>query len=138
MEPIKSMYVIEILLPVRDNEGGSLAAKTYEALRDELTELYGGLTSFTRAPVQGETKCGDEKARDDIVVLEVMTISTARGDRAIEKSLRGFSYRMKSWFARPTSKGSDGPSFPDFREPTTRPDDPDGPTKTQWIRPLPH
>ena len=42
-------------------------------MRDELTELYGGVTSFTRAPAQGETKCGDEKARDDIVVLEVMT-----------------------------------------------------------------
>lgn len=67
------MYLIEILLPVRDNEGRPFAARTYQALRDELTELYGGVTSFTRAPAQGETKCGHEKVRDDIVVLEVMT-----------------------------------------------------------------
>ena len=79
------MYLIEIFLPVRDNEGTPFAAKTYQALRDELTELYGGVTSFTRAPARGETKCGDEKVRDDIIVLEVMTEDI---DRSWWKSYR--------------------------------------------------
>jgi len=42
------MYLIEILLPVLDNEGRPFAAKTYRTLRDELTERYGGVTAFTR------------------------------------------------------------------------------------------
>jgi hypothetical protein len=33
------MYLIEILLPVRDNEDQPFAAKTYQSLCDELTEL---------------------------------------------------------------------------------------------------
>ena len=43
-----AMYLIEILLPVLDNEGRPFAAKTYRTLRDELTERYGGVTAFTR------------------------------------------------------------------------------------------
>ena len=99
------MYLIEILLPVRDNEGRPFAARTYQALRDELIDLYGGVTSFTRAPAQGETKCGDEKVRDDIIVLEVMTEDINRPWWAsYRKKLGGFSCRTKSWFARPGSK----------------------------------
>jgi hypothetical protein len=33
------MYPIEILLPVRDNEDRTFAAKTYQSLCDELTEM---------------------------------------------------------------------------------------------------
>jgi hypothetical protein len=32
------MYLIEILLPITDKEGRPFAAKTYQSLRDELTE----------------------------------------------------------------------------------------------------
>jgi hypothetical protein len=67
------MYLIEILVPVRDNEGHPFAAKTYQTLRDELTEQYGGVTVFTRAPAEGETKAAGGKVHDDIVVYEVMT-----------------------------------------------------------------
>ena len=67
------MHLIEILLPVRDNEGRPFAAEVYQSLRDELTEHYGGVTAFTRAPAEGETKTGSGKVHDDIVVFEVMT-----------------------------------------------------------------
>jgi hypothetical protein len=72
-EVLNEMYLIEILLPVRDNQGRPFAATTYQNLRDELTELYGGVTAFTRAPAQGETKAGGGKVHDDIIVFEVMT-----------------------------------------------------------------
>jgi hypothetical protein len=58
---------------VRDNEGRAFAAKTYQSLRDELTERYGGVTAFTRAPAEGEVKAGSGKVHDDIIVFEVMT-----------------------------------------------------------------
>jgi len=66
------MYLIDILLPVRDNEGCPFAAKTYQSLRDERTEHYGGVTAFTRAPAEGEIKTGSGKVHDDIIVFEVM------------------------------------------------------------------
>jgi hypothetical protein len=67
------MYLVEILLPLRDNEGRPFAARTYESLRDGLSEQYGGVTAFTRAPAEGETRSAGGKVHDDIVVYEVMT-----------------------------------------------------------------
>jgi hypothetical protein len=70
---MSQMYLIEILLPVRDNQERPFAAKLYQSLRDELTEHHGGVTAFTRAPADGETKTSRGRAHDDIVVFEVMT-----------------------------------------------------------------
>ena len=68
------MYLVEILLPLRDNQGRPFSVKTYQNLRDELTGQYGGVTAFTRAPAEGETKAGNNgKIVDDIVVFEIMT-----------------------------------------------------------------
>jgi hypothetical protein len=66
------MYLIEILLPIRDNEGKHFARATYKRMREELAELFGGVTAFMRSPAKGETKKGSETVRDDIVVFEVM------------------------------------------------------------------
>ena len=68
------MYLVEILLPVDDNEGRRFPQESFDLVRRELTERFGGLTAFTRAPAEGLWK--DETARttrDEIVVLEVMT-----------------------------------------------------------------
>ena len=67
------MYLIEILLPLRDKKGRPFAARIYQGLRDDLTERYGGVTAFTRAPAEGETRAGSGKVHDDIVLFEVMT-----------------------------------------------------------------
>lgn len=67
------MYLVEMLLPMRDNEGRPFAPEIFQSLRNELIERYGGVTAFTRAPAEGETKAGNDIVHDDIVVLEVMT-----------------------------------------------------------------
>jgi hypothetical protein len=41
-------------------------------VRTELTELFGGTTTFIRAPAQGDAKSAAGLVRDDIVVFEVM------------------------------------------------------------------
>ena len=42
-------------------------------MRAELTERFGGLTAYTRAPAQGVwAEDGEAPRRDDIVVYEVM------------------------------------------------------------------
>lgn len=67
------MNLVQILLPLYDNAGKTLPHTLFTAVRDELTEHFGGLTVYTRAPAEGLWKSDeDEKKRDDIVIYEVM------------------------------------------------------------------
>jgi hypothetical protein len=68
------LRLIQILLPLFDNDGAPLPHGEFQRVAGELTERFGGLTAFTRAPAEGLWK--DDTARttrDEIVVLEVMT-----------------------------------------------------------------
>jgi hypothetical protein len=68
------MYLVQILLPLYDNDGRAFEPADYVQLRSDLAERFGGITAYTRAPARGVWK-GDTGAttRDDIVILEVMT-----------------------------------------------------------------
>jgi hypothetical protein len=66
------MYLVQILLPLADNAGRRFDGKTYGRVRSELSEHFGGITSFTRAPAEGVWKEGNHTTHDDIVVFEVM------------------------------------------------------------------
>lgn len=63
------MHLVQVLLPRIDAE-----------VAKELTERFGGLTAYSRAPAEGVWKpgCG-HTVRDDIIVVEVMveTLDTA-------------------------------------------------------------
>lgn len=67
------MHLVQILLPLADNQGRRFTGEDYGRVRHELAERFGGITSFTRAPAEGVWKEGGHTARDDIVVFEVMT-----------------------------------------------------------------
>jgi len=67
------MHLIQILLPMYDNFGRAFAEGDYSTVRRELTDKFGGLTAFTRAPAQGLWNNEGETKHDDIVVFEVMT-----------------------------------------------------------------
>jgi hypothetical protein len=66
------MHLIQILLPVYDNEGSHFGEELYAGVRDMLSKRFGGLTAFTRAPAQGLWTSEGETTHDDIVVFEVM------------------------------------------------------------------
>ena len=67
------MYLIEILLPTSDNEGGRFPRQEFDRIRDELTERFGGVTAFLRAPAVGLWESEDGHVRrDELVILEVM------------------------------------------------------------------
>lgn len=66
------MYLVQLLLPLYDNDGHPFPAAPYARLRAELTERFGGLTAYSRAPAEGVWEEGGERQRDDIVVYEVM------------------------------------------------------------------
>lgn len=88
------MHLIQILLPIYDNEGQEFPHDIYRAIGDELVARFSGLTAFTRAPAEGFwAPRGDEAKRDDIVVFEVMTETIdkqwwARYRAGLEKRLR--------------------------------------------------
>jgi hypothetical protein len=68
------MYLVQILLPVYDNDGHAFEAREYMQLRSDLADRFGGVTAYTRAPARGVWKDGaGETTRDDIVIFEVMT-----------------------------------------------------------------
>jgi hypothetical protein len=67
------MHLVEILLPVSDNDGKRFPEQKFAALRQELTDLFRGATAFTRAPAQGTFEDKGKVQRDDILIFEVMT-----------------------------------------------------------------
>ena len=73
------MYLIQILLPLFDNEGKPFPQHQYEQVRDELTEIFGGITTYVRSPAKGLWKESSTlTVYDDIVNYEVMTESLDR------------------------------------------------------------
>jgi hypothetical protein len=67
------LQLIEILLPLRDNEGRRFEPALFGKVREELVEHFGGLTAFTRSPAEGVWKAEEgERSRDEIVIFEVM------------------------------------------------------------------
>ena len=73
------MHLIQILLPLYDNERRRFPRAMYDAVRTELTERFGGLTAHTRAPAEGLwAEEGEQPSRDDIVIFEVMADRTDR------------------------------------------------------------
>jgi hypothetical protein len=67
------MHLVQILLPIHDNAQTPFPREDYSRVRQELTERFGGLTIYTRAPAEGMWKLNDNHtSMDDIVVFEVM------------------------------------------------------------------
>jgi hypothetical protein len=72
------MHLIQILLPLQDNEGAPFNPDLYREVREELSTRYGGLTAFTRAPAEGHWQDDGKTTRDEIVVFEVMAEELAK------------------------------------------------------------
>ena len=66
------MKLIQILLPLSDNEGRHYDGSIMRDLQKRLADRFGGLTAYTRAPAEGWWDSGEAHTKDDIVVVEVM------------------------------------------------------------------
>jgi hypothetical protein len=68
------MHLVQILLPLYDNEQNPQPPEQFRTVQRELTDRFGGLTVYTRAPAHGMWKPenGNKTTRDDIVIFEVM------------------------------------------------------------------
>ncbi|MGI9165140.1 MAG: hypothetical protein ACR2G5_01905 [Pyrinomonadaceae bacterium] len=68
------MHLIEILLPLYDNNKKAFKSSAFDEIRNELTEIFGGVTAFLRSPAEGRWQESDgEVSRDEIVIFEVMS-----------------------------------------------------------------
>jgi hypothetical protein len=64
---------------VYDNTGQSYPPGEFRRIRQELTDRFGGVTAYTRAPAEGSWE--DDQGRvhhDDVAVIEVMVESLDR------------------------------------------------------------
>ncbi|HEX2187801.1 MAG TPA: hypothetical protein VHG51_02825 [Longimicrobiaceae bacterium] len=67
------MYLVQVLLPLRDNEGRPFGRVPFDRVRAELTERFGGVTAYLQSPAEGAWRePGGDVDRDDVVILEVM------------------------------------------------------------------
>ncbi|MEN1970825.1 hypothetical protein WCE34_00545 [Luteimonas sp. MJ204] len=67
------MHLVQLFLPLHDGGGERFARALFDAVRAELTERFGGVTAFSRAPATGLWEDDDgEVQRDDVVLFEVM------------------------------------------------------------------
>lgn len=66
------MYLIQILLPLRDNEGVVFDKAKFDEVGNDLAEHFGGVTTYMRSPATGVWKEDGEDVKDQIVIFEVM------------------------------------------------------------------
>jgi len=74
------MYLIQILLPLYGNDGVAFPQQEYAHVREELTERFGGITTYLRSPAEGSWRESPLlTVHDEIVIYEVMTESLDQG-----------------------------------------------------------
>jgi len=68
------MDLVQLLLPLYDNNKEPFPQKDFDRVRDELAKRFGGITAFRRSPAEGVWREGENQLScDDVVVFEVMT-----------------------------------------------------------------
>jgi hypothetical protein len=67
------VHLVQVLLPVVDNDGRQFGDEMFADVRRELTSRFGGVTAYVRSPATG-LWCRDDGAidRDEMVMIEVM------------------------------------------------------------------
>ena len=67
------MYLIQFLLPLADEAGRPFEREAFARVSQELTEAFGGVTAYLRAPAEGAWKdAAGGVSRDQVVIYEVM------------------------------------------------------------------
>jgi hypothetical protein len=68
------MHLVQLLLPLHDNNGRQFSAADYSEVRKELTDHFGGVTAFVRSPAVGLWKeSPDQVNHDEVIMFEVLT-----------------------------------------------------------------
>ena len=66
-------FLVQLLLPLSDNNRQPFSPQEFVRVRRELTDRFGGVTAYTRSPAEGFWEDDDGRTRrDDVIVVEVM------------------------------------------------------------------
>lgn len=74
---MNNSYLVQILVPKETGKGEPVSKEWFNKFFKELTDEFGGATSFIRAPGEGLWRSGGTTERDSVVVVEVMTAKLA-------------------------------------------------------------
>jgi hypothetical protein len=67
------MHLVQILLPMFTNDGDRIDPAKLAEVRRELTDRFGGVTAYQRAPATGLWRSPDgDVDRDDMIMVEVV------------------------------------------------------------------
>jgi hypothetical protein len=66
------MHLVQILLPLADNNNEPYGPGPFQQLKQDLTQEFGGVTAYMRAPAAGQWMDHDAIQRDDVIIVEVM------------------------------------------------------------------
>lgn len=70
---LSTMYLMQIFIPTRDNEGNPFEESRFTDLREELTNRFRGVTIYARTPVQGIWRRSEDSFQtDQMVIYEVI------------------------------------------------------------------
>jgi hypothetical protein len=81
----ESSHLVQIPLPKEIGNGQPINKDWFDGFLEELTEKFGGATSFLRASGQGLWQSGRGTKKDSIAVVEIMV---KRLDNTFWRSLR--------------------------------------------------
>ena len=68
---MSASYLIQILRPRKTGAGERVAQQWFDGLLKEMTDRFGGATSFVRSPGEGLWREGSATERDSIAVVEI-------------------------------------------------------------------
>jgi hypothetical protein len=67
------MFVVELFLPLEKNDGTAVPPAVFDRIQRQLTDRFGGVTSFLRSPAEGAWKpTGKDVVHDRVAIFEVM------------------------------------------------------------------
>ena len=64
--------LVQTLIPLNDKQGRPFQPDCFTQVRRELTERFGGVTAYSRAPAEGDWHSGKGVEKDDVIVIEVV------------------------------------------------------------------
>lgn len=95
------MTLLQITLPLFDNDGRPLARDLFTRTLTELTDTFGGATAFTRAPAEGFWEQPDGAVKkDDVIVIEVQSETLDEAWWAAYKATLETRFRQKTVLIR--------------------------------------
>jgi hypothetical protein len=96
------VYLVQLLLPLRDPDGEPFPREAFEGVARELTSVFGGVTAYLRSPADGAWVDAGRVDRDRLVMVEVMTEALDRGWWAEYRSRLEASFRQDEILVRAT------------------------------------